>query len=234
MLRLALGRLGLRAQSDGDDRSEGFAVHVRAARQAGVDVNDWQESQLGWEPALPILERVLFPFLAENTAVCELGIGTGRFSRHILARLAAVRLLLVDHSPWIVQFNRRHFRDDPRVSVHLCDGVSLGLDERESLDVVFSAGTFIELKLGTLHSYCRDFARVLKPGGRVVFDYIDSMTPEGWQHMVTRREPWELGCYEYHATDSIDAVLDATGFTVEARHQLGKSTYVIARRADRP
>src|SRR5690242_6129964 len=88
-----------------DDKSEGFEGYVRQAKEAGIDVNDWQEQALGWVPALPALERIVFPSLQSDWQVIEIGPGTGRFSRFLAARLnRGGGLHLVDHSPWLVDF----------------------------------------------------------------------------------------------------------------------------------
>jgi hypothetical protein len=98
------------------------------------------------------------------------------------------------------------------------------------MDLVFVAGTMIALKLGDIHLYALEFARVLKPGGVVVFDYIDPNTAEGWAHLHTdgHRLP---DVYTYHAPEVIDRVFAEAGFDGFERQQLGKSTYFTARRA---
>ena len=103
--------------------------------------------------------------------VCEIGPGTGRFSRFIVPRIPQGQLHLVDHSPWMVRFLQTYFGRQPAVRVHLGDGHSLPFAHGGWIDLVFVAGTIVALKLGTIHLYAREFARVLKPGGVVVFDY---------------------------------------------------------------
>jgi ubiquinone/menaquinone biosynthesis C-methylase UbiE len=208
-----------------DPKSEGFQGYVEQARQAGQDVNDWQESHLGWVPALPQLERVVFPHLRPNSVVVELGPGTGRYSRSIAARVPDGHLHLVDHSPFMVAFLRDYFASNPRVSVHLNDGASLPFAEDTWADLVFSAGTLIALGLGTIELYLREFRRVLRSGGQAIFDYIDPDTPEGWQHL-TSQSAFLRTVYTYHAASAIERVCQAVGFGVGERHQEGKSTYV--------
>jgi SAM-dependent methyltransferase len=209
-----------------DDKSEGFEGYVRQAKQAGQDVNDWQEQALGWVPALPALERIVFPGLAPNWQVIEIGPGTGRFSRFLAARLnQGGQLHLVDHSPWLVAFLREYFRGCSNVSVALNDGFVLPFASSDWADLVFSAGTLVALKLGAIELYAREFHRVLKPGGRVTFDYIDPETPAGWRHL-TSQTPFLRGVYTYHAASAIDRVFTSAGFRIGERVQDGKSTYL--------
>jgi SAM-dependent methyltransferase len=212
------------------ERPEGFSGYLDAACQAGMDVNDYEEQRLGWRLPLPTLETVLFPLMREDARVCEIGPGTGRWSRHILVRIPKGELHLVDASPWLARFLGSYFRHAPNVYAHVNDGQSLPFAERrEWLDVIFSANTFVELKLGVIWLYARDFVQALKPGGYAVVDYVDPTTAEGWEHLMT--QPADMaGVYTFHAPEVIYAVFRTAGLNVERRYQVGKSTFVIARR----
>jgi ubiquinone/menaquinone biosynthesis C-methylase UbiE len=212
------------------EKPEGFPGYLEAANQQGMDVNDYEEARLGWYPAFELLEATTFPHLVSTSIVCEVGPGTGRFSRHILPRIPNGQLHLVDHSPWMVRFLSHYFRDCPNVRVHQGDGCSLPLASGSWMDVVFVAGTIIALKLGTIRAYALEFARVLKPGGLVIFDYLDPTTTDGWSHLHSegRRLP---DVYTYHAPEVIDRVLSEAGFAAFERQQLSKSTYLTARKA---
>ncbi len=211
------------------EKPEGFPGYLEAARRLGVDVNDYEESQLGWYPARELLEATTFPYLRSDSIVCEVGPGTGRFSRVILPRIHDGQLHLVDHSPWMVRFLRGYFVRQQNVCVHLGDGQSLPFENASWMDLVFVAGTVIALKLGTIRRYAVEFARVLKPGGLVIFDYIDPTTSEGWAHLQTEGQRLP-DVYTYHTPQIIDRVFSEAGFDSFRRQQLGKSTYFSARR----
>jgi SAM-dependent methyltransferase len=212
------------------EKPEGFPGYLADAQRLGVDVNDYEESHLGWYPARDLLEVTTLPYLQASSIVCEVGPGTGRFSRWMLPCISGGQLHLVDHSPWMVRFLESYFRTEPRVHVHLGNGQSLPFERERWIDLVFVAGTVIALKLGTIQLYALEFARVLKPGGRLVFDYIDPTTAEGWAHLQTEghRLP---EVYTYHAPQVIDRVFADAGFDGFERRQFGKSTYFSARRA---
>jgi SAM-dependent methyltransferase len=212
------------------ERPEGFPGYLEAACQAGMDVNDYEEQRLGWRLPRPTLDEVAYPYLRPESTVCEIGPGTGRWSRHILERIPRGELHLVDPSPWMVRFLAGYFKGAPNVYTHINDGQSLPLARGTRLDLVFSANTFVELKLGVIWLYARDFARTLKPGGYAVVDYVDPTTAEGWQHLQT--QPPEMApVYTFHAPEVIDKVFQDAGLSVERRYQVGKSTFVVARRA---
>src|SRR5438128_1804906 len=211
------------------ERPEGFAGYLEAADQAGMDVNDFEEQRLGWRLPLPTLEELVFPLLRPESRVCEIGPGTGRWSRHIVECVPEGELHLVDPSPWMVRFLSHYFEGPPMVRAHLNDGQSLPFAREAWLDLIFSANTFVELKLGVIWRYAFDFARVLKPGGYAVVDYIDPTTPEGWEHLRTQG-PELAPVYTFHTGETIDRVFTEAGLSVERRFQVGKSTFVVARR----
>jgi SAM-dependent methyltransferase len=199
----------------------------------GMDVNDWIEQELGWDPALPILEKTTFPFLRDDSVVCELGPGTGRFSLHILKMLPKGALLLVDHSAWIVRFLQDYFQANPRVRVYRSDGNSLPFEATEYVDVIFSSGVFIELSLGFFYEYSRAFWEALKPGGHCILDYIDITTREGWEFLLSNSGTNLAKCFTYHTREALDRIFRSVGFEVLKRCQVDKSTYVVFRKPER-
>lgn len=222
---LALRPLGLETKLRRiDEKAEGFPGYLAEAREAGMDVNDWEEEKLGWLKPLPILEQVLFPYLRPDSRVCEIGPGTGRWSRHIADRVPRGEVHLVDHSPWMVSFLRRYFAARPHVQAHLGTGFVLPFQRDSWLDVVFATGTFVALKLGVIYQYAHDFQRVLTPGGHVVLDYIDPTSAEGWQHLESRVL---ADVYTFHAPEVLDRVFASAGFALVKRQQVHKSTYVV-------
>lgn len=210
---------------------DGFPAYARHAAALNVDVNDWIEGNLGWVPALPILEDMIFPLLSPTAHVCEVGVGTGRWSRHIADRIPAGRLILADRTPWEANFLRSYFADRPNVEVVLCDGVRLPLIQDGWADLFFSQGMFVALKLGHLYVYVCEFARCLKPGGWVVFDFIDPETPDGWAFLL-KEAPGSPLVFTYHSLSSVVKCFHAAGLELEGTKIIGKSTYVIGRKPE--
>ena len=210
--------------------SVGFPEYVVEAKKMGMDVNDWQEQVLGWpDKALPILEQTVFPYLRDDSVVCNLGAGTGRWARHVVPRLPKGELHLVDYSPWIVNFVREYFKLSPRVCVHLNDGCSFPFWNQPSLDLIFSFGTFIALKLGVFYLYSMEFFRVLKPGGYCVIEYIDVTTPEGWEWLEIQSKALP-DCYTYYAPEVVERVFSSAGFEIVGSHQIARGTYLVVKK----
>jgi ubiquinone/menaquinone biosynthesis C-methylase UbiE len=224
-----LSRTILKIPARTDKQAEVFPDYVQQAHVAKMDVNDWLESNLGWIPALPILEQTTFPYLTSQSVVCELGAGTGRWSRHLAPKLASGQLYLVDHSSWSIDFLKGYFQDQTNVHCQLSNGSRLPFDHDQWLDLIFAQGILTELKLGQVFQYAKEFQRVLKTGGRCIFDYVDPLTSDGWNYLETQK-PESHGVFTYHTQATIEQVLQATGFSIEKSYSIGKSTYVVARK----
>ena len=227
----ALGHYGYTITSKMDPLSENFPKYYDEATKLGYDVNDWLEKKLGWVEALPVLKRTTFPYLQDDSIVCELGIGTGRWSRHLWKEVINGELHLVDHSPWLVDFVREYFPPCrcPNVYVHLCDGSTLPFQKGGWVDVIFSEGLFVALKLGKFYTYSQEFFRVLKPGGYCVLDYIDITTPQGWNFLETEPAA-SASTYSYHTPQTVDRIFSSAGFEIVTRHQIDYSSFLVIRR----
>jgi ubiquinone/menaquinone biosynthesis C-methylase UbiE len=209
-----------------DPLCEGFDRYVEAARAAGMDVNEWIDTVLGWGSPRPILQEMVLPHLHREAIVCEIGPGTGRHARHLLEWIPGGELHLFDHSQWVRTFLRDYFVGAANVLVHECDGKTLEM-EASSVDLVFSNGTFIELKLGSIFLYARECARVVKPGGLVVFDYIDIEAEDAWNHLETHAATFG-DCFTYHAGRTLDRLFRRCGFELVERRRFGH-TFVAYR-----
>jgi ubiquinone/menaquinone biosynthesis C-methylase UbiE len=212
-----------------DRRADGFPVYVEESAKVGIDVNDWQEQVLGWPKALPILEQTVFKYIRADSIVCNLGVGTGRWARHISAKLPKGELHLVDHSPWLVKFLTEYFRANPHVRIHLNDGYALPWHE-PSVDLIFSGGTFIALKLGHIYLYAQQFFEVLRSGGYCVIEYIDVTTPGGWNWLETQSNRVFADCYTYYTPEVVDKVFSSAGFDVVNRYESCGRTFLVCKK----
>ena len=212
-----------------DSKAEGYPGYLRQANKTGVDVNDWIEANLGWGAELPVLEETVFPYLREDSVVCELGVGTGRWSRHLAKRIPAGELHLVDHSKWLCTFLAKYFSEKPNIYVHLCNSVSLHFSKNSWIDLVFSEGTFIELNLVYFLLYGQDFFRVLKPGGHCIISYNDISSAEQWERFYLNAKQRRLGM-TYHAEETIDKLFRSIGFEIAQRYKLDWHTLLVLKK----
>ncbi|MBK9227688.1 MAG: class I SAM-dependent methyltransferase [Ignavibacteria bacterium] len=210
------------------NRAENFPLWLKEAEALGEDVNDYINRNVG--NPLELLQKVVFPYLpAEASAVIEVGPGTGRFSRAIMDRIKANphwKLYLLDHSQWIITFLTVYFEEYDNVYPILNDGLHVPVIDDNSTDLIFSNGVFIELNLSRFYTYCNDSYRVLKPGGHIIFNYIDLEFDQAWEHMKKFSENPRFS-FSYFTSNVIDKVFLEKGFRLMNRALVGNSTYVV-------
>lgn len=240
LLKSTFNRMGydLKKKSNGlksvtTKRAEGFPIWLKEAQELGIDVNDHINSKFS-DPA-KVLEILAFPFFNsfEEPVICEIGVGTGRWSRAFAKELSSKsiwKLFIVDHSPWIVEFLKDYFKDNKNIIPVLNDGRSLPSIKNESVDLVFSNGTFVELNLTKIYSYSKELNRILKPGGYLIFNYLDLNSEEAWKHLIEKSEN-PASPFTYHAKETIDKIFINDGFEIYDRKLLGNSTYVTFKKS---
>src|SRR5207253_9333425 len=77
-------------------------------------------------------------------------------------------------SPAYLSLAAKECSDLDNVTFHLIQSRNLSFLERDAVDVVCSTAVFIHLNLYDIFWYFSEFARVVKPGGRVWIDIADS------------------------------------------------------------
>lgn len=113
-----------------------------------------------------ILSELLFSNLPAGTSVLELGCGTGRLLQHLLPY--GFELYGVDISAGMLAIARQRLADNQgAVTLKQCDAASMPF-VNATFDVVYSI-----LVINLIPGYedvFREVARILKPGGRFVFN----------------------------------------------------------------
>jgi ubiquinone/menaquinone biosynthesis C-methylase UbiE len=110
--------------------------------------------------------------VAKGQTVMDLGSGCG-FGTGAIAEEAG-KVEACDISPAFLDFARRECADRENIRFHEVQPRDLSRIEDHSIDSVISMSVFIHLNLYDMACYFAEFRRVLKPGGKVVFDFADS------------------------------------------------------------
>ena len=102
--------------------------------------------------------------------------------------------------------------------LYLNSGTTLPFDADDWVDLVFCASMFTGGNLSYFYRYLQEFSRVLKPGGWCVFDYFDVASDAGWRGLTRNMRKQPIFAYAYHATHTIDRVMEDLGLQVVGRH----------------
>ena len=136
-----------------------------------------EERQLYMEKFLKMAD------VGPNDTVLELGSGCG-FGTRALA-LQAKRVIACDISEAYLSYARQELDELDNIEFHHVESRDLGTIPDESIDKVVSTSVFIHFNVYDIYLYFMEFKRVLKPGGRVVFDFADSHRLAGGLHSRT-------------------------------------------------
>lgn len=199
-------------------RDQGCTLEwVAESGRLGMAVNDYIEKDQR-KPALAELGELVLPRITPQAIVCELGPGTGVYTRHLNAFIDGGELHIVDADPSAIDFLRKHLPAKPGTHLYLNSGTALPFAKDGWVDLAFCASMFTGGNLSYFYRYLQEFARVLKPGGWCVFDYFDVATDTGWHKLtrnMARRKP--IFAYAFHATETVDRVVRHVGLEVVAR-----------------
>ena len=123
--------------------------------------------------------------LTEDSYVIDVGCGSGRLTRRF-AKMAKVRYLGTDVNERLIAFAQMTAkRSDFRYA--LVDSTRIPeQDNQADLVAFFSVGTHMMNE--EFYLYLGEARRVLKPGGRIVFSFLDIQTPQGRSVMTQTAE----------------------------------------------
>lgn len=204
---------------------------IEEAQEDGMAVNDFIEKDHR-KPALMELEKLVFPRISAESIVCELGPGTGVYTRYINEYITVGEFHIVDSDPNAIKFLSTHLPKNPRTHLYLNSGTALPLESEGWIDLAFCASMFTGGNLSYFFRYVQEFSRVLKAGGYLVFDYFDISTEAGWDVLtnnMARKQP--IFAYAYHSTETVNKVVDLLGFKIVDRYPTVRgSVFVTAQK----
>jgi ubiquinone/menaquinone biosynthesis C-methylase UbiE len=107
-----------------------------------------------------------FPMIqdCDFSVVLDLAAGHGRNAAKLLE--LAEKLYIVDVNEENVDFCRRRFHGDARVSFLVCDGISLTGVPDEEITLAYCFDSMVHFDSDVVRAYLGEFRRVLRPGGR--------------------------------------------------------------------
>ncbi|MEO0728981.1 MAG: methyltransferase domain-containing protein [Pseudomonadota bacterium] len=166
-----------------------------------------------------------------KVALADIACGTGRFLRDIRRARPALKLTGVDLSSTYLDEARRHFGELRAAKWVQANAEALPF-ETESQDIVTSVFLFHELPPDVRHTVAAEFARVLKPGGTLVFiDSLQMGDRPNWDGLleafpVRFHEPY----YRQYAIDPLEDIFTKAGLTVAETELAFLSKVVVARK----
>jgi SAM-dependent methyltransferase len=120
-----------------------------------------------------VVDNYVKPYVKPDATVLEIGCGGGRWTRYLVP---AKKVIAVD-------LNREFFAPlktmfpDANLEFYQPEGCDLREVPDNSVDFVFTFGTFVHIELDGIRQYLVEIKRVLKSGGIAVVHYGDKQKP---------------------------------------------------------
>ncbi len=169
-----------------------FEETLAAARQAGLPLGEYLERRHSTELPLP-MDRTMDGMAALGVfdpppqRICEIGPGSGRYLERTLRRCRpALYEVYETAADW-----RGYLAEEYPITPRACNGVTLAETESGSVDLVQAHKVFTGTPTLVTISYFAEMARVVKPGGWVVFDIAtETCFREEEVNSWVAAEPW--------------------------------------------
>lgn len=126
-------------------------------------------------PLAYVRDHFLLPYVTRETTALEIGPGGGRWTRYMLD---VERLYAIDYHQEILDELRSNFIRK-NITFVKNNGIDFPGVPSESVDFIFSFGTFVHLDVEIIDQYLKNMKALLKPDSNVVIQYSDKSKPLG-------------------------------------------------------
>ncbi|MFZ0932452.1 MAG: methyltransferase domain-containing protein [Syntrophobacteraceae bacterium] len=145
---------------------------LAGAKAAGLSVGDYIDARhtetLGATQKTIDQMAALGVFSERVERVCEIGPGSGRYLEKTLQACKPVYYEIYETAlEWSEYLSHVY-----KVKVQPCDGMSLGATSNQSIDLAHAHKLFIALPSFAVIRYFSEMTRVVRGGGKVVFDIL--------------------------------------------------------------
>jgi len=191
-----------------------FREWIADAESKGLDPNDVGDKAWANDYLAETMEERYLGLVPANGVVLELGPGSGRLSRHLIKK--AKRLELIDSSTFVIDWISRYLvgKGDFRATLipvpsmpHLADG---------SIDLVVAHGVFEHLDFDESYYFLAEFARVLKSGGKVSFNYDNIASSGGGDWWMSHKKRAGVrSIFRFYTPEFMTRIAELAGLGVD-------------------
>lgn len=116
-----------------------------------------------------IKERYVLPYVNRKHHAVEIGPGGGRWTRYLLG---FSKLYVVEYYAELLDELRKNYNESNMTFIKN-NGTDFPTIDEESIDYIFSFGTFVHLDAHLIEDYLKNMKSIVKPGVNIVIHYSD-------------------------------------------------------------
>lgn len=197
-------------------------VYTESGERPAVLGDEW-----GDRPSVEkLLEQFVFPHVDETTVAAEIGSGGGRVAQRVAPLVK--ELYCFDISKEMLRHARQNLSHFGNVRfVHL-EGPELPAGLTGRLDYVYSFDVFVHLDLHTQWKYFQEFARVLRPGGKLWIHTTNLASPGGWERFAPQ-ERFEVRGHYFVTPDLVRLLAEKAGLEVVEEGEFDDANFYLRR-----
>lgn len=120
-----------------------------------------------------VKEHFILPYISKEANVLEIGPGGGRWTRYMLA---SKLLVVIDYHQELLDELKLNFNGKNMIFVKN-NGDDFPNIKENSIDFLFSFGTFVHLDIEIIDRYLKNMYRIIKNSSNVVIQYSDKNKP---------------------------------------------------------
>lgn len=160
-------------------RNRSLTSRIRNAIKVLLAKNDvygieWGDPEVS-PPLGYVRDHFLAPYLSPDTTVLEIGPGGGRWTRYMLD---VRKIYAVDYHQEILNELKSKIKAS-NITYIKNNGYDFPKIQNQSIDFLFSFGTFVHLEIDIIDRYLKNIKPLLKHNSNVVIQYSDKTKPLG-------------------------------------------------------
>lgn len=179
----------------------------RTARDISILGDEWGD------PAdlEQVLEMFVFPHVAAESIVGELGVGGGRVARRVAGLVR--ELYCFDVSPQMLRRARETLSGHDNVEYVLLRKPEVPPDLQGRFHFVYAIDVFVHLDLHTMWKYFEGIHRLLKPGGKALVHTANLTAPGGWARFSAQSR-YRVDGHYFVSPEIVATLASRSGLTV--------------------
>lgn len=207
---------------------ENFPRHKARQPELAWPGDEWG-TEASWTRLFEMMIGSKLP--ADAKKFIEIGPGSGKYTLLTIEHFKSATVLACDVSAAYLDVLKDRCADEieaGRVRPHFMTPSATALASAATalwgsdpqVDAVISIDAMVHVDIHYITSYCREAAKLLRPGGKVVMTVADATSEGGVNKLIKDidiyfRDAEMLGKFEFISPDIVTAVLNKLGFEVE-------------------